>query len=119
MGVVVLYNLGVLSYIEKVREIATLKVLGFQSIKIRMILMQQNLTITGIGALLGIPAGFVALGILTDGFMLEDGELIIRLSAMPYVGAVLGTLLVSVLVNLYVTSKINSIDMVEALKGVE
>ena len=119
MGVVVLYNLGVLSYAEKIREIATMKVLGFQSMKIRMILMQQNLTITGIGAVLGIPAGWVALKILVDGFTLEDGDMVIRLSAIPYLGAVVGAILVSVLVNLYVTSKVNKIDMVEALKGVE
>ena len=119
MGVVVLYNLGVLSYAEKIREIATMKVLGFQSVKIRMILMQQNLTITGIGAVLGIPAGWVALKILVDGFTLEDGDMVIRLSAIPYLGAVVGAILVSVLVNLYVTSKVNRIDMVEALKGVE
>ncbi|MBR4579673.1 MAG: ABC transporter permease, partial [Lachnospiraceae bacterium] len=119
MGVVVLYNLGVLSYAEKIREIATMKVLGFQSMKIRMILMQQNLTITGIGAVLGIPAGWVALKILVDGFTLEDGDMVIRLSAIPYLGAVVGAILVSVLVNLYVTSKVNRIDMVEALKGVE
>ncbi len=119
MGVVVLYNLGVLSYAEKIREIATMKVLGFQSMKIRMILMQQNLTITGIGAILGIPAGLAALKILVDGFTLEDGDMVIRLSAIPYLGAVVGAILVSVLVNLYVTSKVNKIDMVEALKGVE
>ena len=119
MGVVVLYNLGVLSYAEKIREIATMKVLGFQSVKIRMILMQQNLTITGIGAILGIPAGLAALKILVDGFTLEDGDMVIRLSAIPYLGAVVGAILVSVLVNLYVTSKVNRIDMVEALKGVE
>lgn len=119
MGVVVLYNLGVLSYAEKIREIATMKVLGFQSMKIRMILMQQNLTITGIGAILGIPTGLAALKILVDGFTLEDGDMVIRLSAIPYLGAVVGAILVSVLVNLYVTSKVNRIDMVEALKGVE
>ena len=45
--------------------------------------------------------------------------MVIRLSAIPYLGAVVGAILVSVLVNLYVTSKVNKIDMVEALKGVE
>ena len=119
MGVVVLYNLGVLSYIEKVREIATMKVLGFQSLKIRQILMQQNLTITALGAILGVPAGFAALLVITDGFTLEDGDMMIRLTPLPYIGAVLGSILVSVVVNLFVTSKVNRVDMVEALKGVE
>ena len=43
LGVVVLYNLGVLSFLEKMREIATLKVLGFRSSKIRGILQKQNM----------------------------------------------------------------------------
>ena len=81
--------------------------------------MQQNLTITGIGAILGIPTGLAALKILVDGFTLEDGDMILRLSPVPFVGAVFGAILVSVLVNLYVTSKVNKIDMVDALKGVE
>ncbi|MBO6215342.1 MAG: ABC transporter permease, partial [Lachnospiraceae bacterium] len=66
MGVVVLYNLGELSYIEKIREIATLKVLGFQSGFIRLILLQQNLTITFIGAVFGVPAGYGTLYLLLD-----------------------------------------------------
>lgn len=119
MGAVVLYNLGVLSYIEKVREIATLKVLGFQSLNIRYILLQQNLVITAIGALLGIPLGRVILALLVDMFSGTDTDIIIKLSALPYIGAVLGTFLVSVIINIFVSSKVKSIDMVEALKGVE
>ena len=64
MGVVVLYNLGVLSYVEKTREIATLKVLGFTSGDIRIILLQQSLAITVVGALLGVPFGRIMLSFL-------------------------------------------------------
>ncbi len=119
MGTVVLYNLGLLSYIEKVREIATLKVLGFQSISIRYILMQQNLTITAIGAILGIPAGLISLYTLADFYMGEDGDVIVRVTPLPVLVAVLGTFFVSVLVNKFISAKVNGIDMVEALKGVE
>ena len=119
MGVIVLYNLGVLSYIEKVREIATLKVLGFQTGDIRRILLQQNLTVTAIGAIAGVPFGIITLDMLVDLFTGADGEMIVRFSVMPYVYAILGTFLVSVLVNLYITLKVKKIDMVEALKGVE
>ena len=119
MGSVVLYNLGVLSYIEKVREIATLKVLGFQSINIRYILLQQNLVVTGIGALLGIPLGRVILGLIVDLFAGTDTDITYSITFVPYVSAVLGTFLVSVLINIIISSKVKSIDMVEALKGVE
>ncbi|MBR3105047.1 MAG: FtsX-like permease family protein [Lachnospiraceae bacterium] len=119
MGVIVLYNLGVLSYIEKVREIATLKVLGFQTGDIRRILLQQNLTVTAVGAVLGVPLGIIMLQVVVDLFMGEDGDLVVRFRPMPYVYAILGTFVVSVLVNLFITLKVKKIDMVEALKGVE
>ncbi len=119
MGLVVLYNLGVLSYIEKTREIATLKVLGFQTLSIRFILLQQNLSITALGVILGIPAGVFTLDLLIDTYADETMDIIIKTSFLPVIIAVFGTFLVSVLVNAYITSKIKGIDMVEALKGVE
>jgi putative ABC transport system permease protein len=119
MGIVVLYNLGVLSYMEKTREIATLKVLGFQSNSIRFILLQQSLTITAIGAILGIPFGVIMLGRLADMVMSIYFDMVVEPSLIPYLGAILGTFLVSVLVNIYVSSKVKTIDMVEALKSRE
>ncbi|MBP3262544.1 FtsX-like permease family protein, partial [Pseudobutyrivibrio sp.] len=113
------YNLGVLSYIEKVREIATMKVLGFQSMNIRFILMQQNLTVTGLGAIIGVPLGYLSLTAMLDAFLLDDSDLIMDLSLLPFIVAIIGTFLVSVLINIVVTAKINEINMVEALKGVE
>ena len=43
LGIVVLYNLGVLSFAEKLREMATLKVLGFKTRSIQGILQKQNI----------------------------------------------------------------------------
>lgn len=119
MGVVVLYNLGVLSYVEKTREIATLKVLGFHSGSIRGILLQQSLVITAAGAALGVPFGVIMLNQLADMVMGIYYDMVVSPSAFPYLGAVLGTFLVSVLVNVYVSSKVKTIDMVEALKSRE
>ncbi len=66
VGFVTTFNMGVLSFMEKVRDVATLKVLGFASNKIRWILQQQNLFITGIGSLAGMPFGLVYIGLLMD-----------------------------------------------------
>ncbi len=119
MGVVVLYNLGVLSYIEKTREIATLKVLGFHSGSIRFILLQQNLVITAVGAVIGIPIGIYMLDLLAELALGIYLDMVVEPSFFPYVGAVMGTFAVSVLVNVFVSSKVKSIDMVEALKSRE
>lgn len=119
MGLVVLYNLGILSYSEKIREIATMKVLGFQSLDIRLMLMQQNLCITALGAVAGIPLGKAVLAFLLDIYMGDGDDMIIRVTANPYLTALVGTFAVSLLVNVYVTSRVNGIDMVDSLKGVE
>ena len=118
LGVVVLYNLGMLSFVEKAREIATLKVLGFQSVTIRQILQQQNLGITMVGILPGIPCGFYFLGQLL-GMMGDDVDFLTVLSPMPYLCTIVGIFGVSMLVNGFISSKIKLINMVEALKGVE
>ncbi len=59
LSIVVLYNLSLLSFTESEREIATLKVIGFKSSDIRKILLSQNIWLTSIGFILGIPLGFL------------------------------------------------------------
>ena len=61
-----MYNTGIMSYIEKTRDVATLKVLGFATGKIRWILQQQNLFLTGAGTVLGIPVGHLYIKYLID-----------------------------------------------------
>lgn len=118
LGVIVLYNLGVLSYVEKTRQIATLKVLGFSTGRIRRILHQQSVWITSAGILVGLPAGYVLLRILCDS--LSDSEDLYPLITMPsYCVTILGTFAVSFLVNFMLSGKVKTIDMVDALKGVE
>lgn len=118
IGVVVMYNLGVMSFIEKAREIATLKVLGFSTNKIRWILQQQNITVTGIGTILGIVIGYRTLGFLM-GQLDADSDFIIKLSPIPAIVAFVVTFLLSLIVNGLISSKVKDINMVEALKGVE
>ncbi|MFT3985447.1 MAG: FtsX-like permease family protein [Lachnospiraceae bacterium] len=118
LGLVVLYNLGVLSFVEKMREIATLKVLGFKSIKIRGILQTQNIWLTVLGILAGIPIGYgLLLAICST--MSETMDLIPVVSGSSYFYSIGGTFLVSIGVNLMLSGKVKTIDMVDALKGTE
>ena len=64
LAVVVLYNLGLLSFTEIEREIATLKVLGFKTGALRKLLLTQNLWLTAVGFILGLPVGYVILDIM-------------------------------------------------------
>ena len=118
LGMIVLYNLGVLSFIEKMRETATLKVLGFQSSQIKKILRMQTMIITSIGIIAGLPLGFLFLqGMVSS--MPENMDMMMIINFPSYIYATLGTYLVAIFVNLMLSTKVKTIDMVDALKGPE
>lgn len=118
LGIIVLYNMGVLSFLEKTREVATLKVLGFSSGRIRTILRQQNNWITVIGIAFGLVMGYFLLdGIMQT--MTEDQDMPTVIYTLSYVYSIIGTWVVSTGVNTILSGKVKTICMVDALKGVE
>lgn len=118
MIVVVLYNSGVLSFRERVKEFATLKVLELRSSKIRRILSMQNLWLSIIGILIGAPLGNVSLNAMinTNG---ENFDYNLMLAPVDYVIAGIFVMIISMLVSFMFSKRIRKLDMVEILKGVE
>ena len=118
LAIVVLYNLGILSFTEIEREIATLKVLGFKTRDLRKLLLTQNLVFTSIGFILGIPLGFYLMTLMMN----AAGESIYYVPSLTLGNILLSgliTFIVSIVVNLLFSSKIKNLNMVEALKDVE
>jgi len=118
LGIVVLYNLGVMSYVERSRELATLKVLGFRSKKIGQLLISQNVWLTVIGVILGLPAGLGTLYWMLTA-LAGEYEMKLMLGPLTYSVSILLTFGVSLLVGWMVARKNRNIDMVEALKNAE
>ena len=118
LAVVVLYNLGLLSFTEIEREIATLKVLGFKTGALRKLLLTQNLWFTAIGFLLGLPVGYFILKIMWE----SSGDSFYILPSISPANFILSaaiTFALSILVNLMFSRKIKKLDMVESLKSGE
>ena len=118
LGVVVLYNLGVMSYTERYREMATLKVVGFRDKKIGNLLTGQNMWVTLIGVILGIPLGCLLLQYLLTS-LAGEYEMKLVINAHSFIITALLTFGVSLLVSLMVSRKNKKINMVEALKFAE
>ncbi len=118
LSLVVLYNLGVMSYIERYRELATLKVIGFRDWHIGRILISQNIWLTIIGIVIGLPAGVGVLNYLIDA-LAADYEMKAAVGPITYIISVSLTLGVSLLVGIFIAGKNKNIDMVEALKETE
>lgn len=113
-----LYDLGVMSYSERYREMATLKVVGFRDRKIGMLLTEQNILISVVGIIIGIPAGIGALYYLVTA-LAGEYEMNITISALTIVISILLTVGMSLLVSLMVSRKNRQINMTEALKCAE
>ncbi len=118
LGIVVLYDLGVMSYSERYREMATLKVVGFRDRKIGALLTEQNILISVAGIIIGLPAGIGALDYLVTA-LAGEYEMSISISALTVVISVLLTVGMSLLVSLMVSRKNKQINMAEALKCAE
>lgn len=117
MVVVVLYNSGTLSFNERVKEFATLKVLGLQSSQIRRLLSVQNLWLSVLGILLGSPLGNLSLNAMLNSNG-DNFDYYLTLPFYEYVTAGFFVLVISMLVSFLFSKRIKRLDMAEVLKGV-
>lgn len=118
LAFVVLYNMGMLNFAERVRDLATLEVLGFHQKNIRPLVLAENIFSTIIGIFLGIPIGKILANTIAGGFG-DDFDLISHVTVDRILIAALITLIFAAIVNHVVRKKIKSIDMLQALKSVE
>lgn len=119
LAFVVLYNLTNINVNERIREIATLKVLGFYDKEVSAYIYRENVILT----LLGTGAGLI-LGIFFTRFVISTAEMDIvmfgrEIKAMSYLFAAALTLAFAVLVNFVMHFKLKKVKMVESLKSVE
>ena len=118
LAVIVLYNLGMLSFTEMENDIATLKILGFKTNALRKALLTQNLLFTTIGFILGVPLG----SYLLKEIWMSSGDsyyIIPSISVTTVILAGIITFSLSILVNLAFSAKIKRLNMVETLKNGE
>lgn len=119
LGIIIIYNMGILSYTEKQYQFATLKVLGFKDKQIRKIYVKQNDIIAIISIILGCPLGFYLTDWLFKTAIEESYDFGAYINVSTYIVAALGTYVMSYIVSSLLARKINKIDMVSSLKGNE
>ncbi len=118
LPIVVLFNCGNLSFNERVKEFATLKVMGFKTSQIRGLLARQNMVLSLIGIVIGAPFGRILLQYMFDSNG-DSYDYQVFVSATDYLLSGGLVLLISVSVSFLFNKKIKKLDMVEVLKGVE
>ncbi len=119
LAFVVLFNLSNINITERKRELATLKVLGFNDREMSDYVLRENVILTILGILLGLFMGYGLHAFLVR--TVEVEMVMFARKAMPtsYLLAALLTALFAVIVNIIAGHALQKIDMVESLKSVE
>ena len=119
LAVIVLYNLTNINITERIREIATIKVLGFHNMESAMYVFKENLLLSAMGTAVGILLGKYLLDFVVSQIKVDIVFFSPQISWISCVAAIVLTMLAAVLVDCLLYFKLNKINMAEALKSVE
>ena len=119
LAFVVLYNLSNINISERIRELATIKVLGFYDKEVYDYVTRETILLTLIGILFGLIAGY-----FLNSYILGTCEInILRfekvVKPISYVYATAITIVFSIIVNIVTYFALKKIDMIGSLKSVE
>lgn len=119
LAFIVLYNLTNINITEREREIATIKVLGFYDGETNRYVFRENIILTVLGALLGLPMGTLLHAYVMGQIKIDLMCFDVRVAPLSYLISAALTLVFGLLVNLALRRKIRAIDMSQALKSIE
>ncbi len=119
LAVIVLYNLTNINITERIREIATLKVLGFHGVESAAYVFKENLLLSGMGTLVGLVGGKLLLDFVISEVKIDMVWFQSSFTVLSCVLSVVLTMLAACLVDFLLYFKLEKINMAEALKSVE
>lgn len=119
LAFIVLYNLTNINITERVREIATIKVLGFYPRETSAYVFRENIVLTAISAIVGLPLGTALHAFVMSQVKIDLMSFDIHIEPLSYILGVAGTFAFAMIVNLVMYYKINKISMTESLKSIE
>lgn len=119
LAFIVLYNLTNINITERIREIATIKVLGFYKKETATYVFRENIMLTAIGGLVGLLLGKVFHAFIMSCINIDMIAFDVRVKWISYAYSILLTLLFAWFVNRLMTGKLEKISMTESLKSVD
>ena len=119
LSVVVLYNLSRLNVKERTRDMATLKVLGFDNFQVSFSLIVEILLLTLIGTAIGACFGYPLMYLVMKLNEMATMAFVYAIRPLSYVLSLFGSIATAILINVIFGLLISKIDMTESLKSVE
>ncbi len=119
LAVVILYNLTVINISERIRELSTIKVLGFYNREVTLYIYRETIVLSIIGILLGLIGGRLLHRIILEGVAPDTMQFPLSVSWSVYAIPIGSVLLLICLLGFYVNHHLKKVDMLEALKSVD
>lgn len=119
LAFVVLYNLININVSERIREISTIKVLGFYDNEVAMYIFRENIILTVLGILAGTVLGKILYVFLVSTAETDNMMMIPTVDLSSYMISGLITMLFAILVMIIMNKKLKNINMIDALKSIE
>lgn len=119
LAFIVLYNLTNINITERIREIATVKVLGFYRNETASYVFRENIVLTAIGALLGLGLGKLLHAFVMSQIQIDMVSFDVHVKPVSYGYSLLFTFGFTFIVNLFMSYKLEKINMAESLKSVD
>jgi len=119
LAFVVIYNLNNINITERIREIATIKVLGFYKEESNSYVFRENFIMTLVASLVGLVLGFYLHTFVMGQIQIDGIAFDVHIEKVSYVVAIIFTLVFNQIVNMFMSGKLEKIDMAESLKSVE
>lgn len=119
LAFIVLYNLTNINISERIREIATIKVLGFYPKEAQDYVFRENLVLTALGAIFGLLLGILLHAFIMDSIVFDMMYFAPYISPWSFLYSVVITFVFALIVDLILKRKIDGVDMAGALKSIE
>ncbi len=119
LAFIVVYNLTNINISERVREIATVKVLGFNHKEVNMYIFRENIIMSVLGVLVGSFLGYLMAQFIIQTVEVSMVTFSHDIKFVSYLYSACITMGFTVLVNLFMTKRMKAISMVESLKAIE
>lgn len=119
LAFIVLFNLGNINITERVREIATIEVLGFYPREIGSYVFRENIVLVVFGIIIGLPAGHFLHKFIMTQIIVEAISFNETVKVHSYIYATLMVILFTVITDLILRRKLRKINMAESLKSIE
>lgn len=119
LAFIVIFNLTNINLAERSREIATVQVLGFYPKETESYVLSENLVLSIIASLIGLPLGTLFHRLVMSMILIDSFAFDIHITPVSYVLAVICTVLFAVIVDVFMKRQVDKIKMAESLKAVE